>query len=300
MHHAASHSSVGPVPGNLRYRGRRVQVSGAAGTSGFVAEFERNPVRNARRRAPPPGSDSAGWTPTATARFARRMARQRPVVPRPRLEQRRRAVGEGTARGRAPGAGRELEDFDNVTDERLVREPVRRPRSQSRRPHHQRRVALRPRQLRARRSQPRQHLTRAEFLGGDFDDDRGDRFDYLDADGNNRVDPSRSGTPAPMPSPGSTQPRRHAQPRRGRRRTPMSTPAPTCSRGSTPIATTASAAASGTGRAQLRPARANGDGVLSRREMAGADVDGHVGPATVKVGHQHDALDRHRRVRLRR
>jgi Ca2+-binding EF-hand superfamily protein len=30
-------------------------------------------------------------------------------------------------------------------------------------------------------------LTRAEFLGGDFDDDRGDRFDYLDADGNNRV-----------------------------------------------------------------------------------------------------------------
>ena len=30
-------------------------------------------------------------------------------------------------------------------------------------------------------------LSRAEFLGGDFDDDRGDRFDYLDADGNNRV-----------------------------------------------------------------------------------------------------------------
>ena len=30
-------------------------------------------------------------------------------------------------------------------------------------------------------------LTRAEFLGGDFDDDRGDSFDYLDVDGNNRV-----------------------------------------------------------------------------------------------------------------
>jgi len=30
-------------------------------------------------------------------------------------------------------------------------------------------------------------LTRAEFLNTDFDDDRGDRFDYLDVDGNNRV-----------------------------------------------------------------------------------------------------------------
>jgi Ca2+-binding EF-hand superfamily protein len=30
-------------------------------------------------------------------------------------------------------------------------------------------------------------LIRSEFLGGDFDDDRGDRFDYLDEDGNNRV-----------------------------------------------------------------------------------------------------------------
>jgi hypothetical protein len=30
-------------------------------------------------------------------------------------------------------------------------------------------------------------LSRTEFLGGDFDDDRGDRFDFLDADGNNRV-----------------------------------------------------------------------------------------------------------------
>jgi Ca2+-binding EF-hand superfamily protein len=30
-------------------------------------------------------------------------------------------------------------------------------------------------------------LIRNEFLGGDFDDDRGDRFDYLDVDGNNRV-----------------------------------------------------------------------------------------------------------------
>ena len=30
-------------------------------------------------------------------------------------------------------------------------------------------------------------LIRTEFLGGDFDDDRADRFDYLDANGNNRV-----------------------------------------------------------------------------------------------------------------
>ncbi len=30
-------------------------------------------------------------------------------------------------------------------------------------------------------------LIRTEFLGGDFDDDRADRFDYLDVDGNNRV-----------------------------------------------------------------------------------------------------------------
>ena len=30
-------------------------------------------------------------------------------------------------------------------------------------------------------------LTRTEFVGGDFDDDRGDRFDFLDTDGNNRI-----------------------------------------------------------------------------------------------------------------
>jgi len=30
-------------------------------------------------------------------------------------------------------------------------------------------------------------LIRTEFLGGDFDDDRGDRFDFLDVNGNNRV-----------------------------------------------------------------------------------------------------------------
>jgi Ca2+-binding EF-hand superfamily protein len=30
-------------------------------------------------------------------------------------------------------------------------------------------------------------VSRTEFLGGDFDNDRGDRFDYLDVDGNNRV-----------------------------------------------------------------------------------------------------------------
>lgn len=30
-------------------------------------------------------------------------------------------------------------------------------------------------------------LTRTEFIGGDFDDDRGDRFDFLDVDGNNRI-----------------------------------------------------------------------------------------------------------------
>ena len=30
-------------------------------------------------------------------------------------------------------------------------------------------------------------LTRAEFINSDFDDDRGDRFDYLDVDGNNRI-----------------------------------------------------------------------------------------------------------------
>jgi hypothetical protein len=30
-------------------------------------------------------------------------------------------------------------------------------------------------------------VARAEFMGGDFDDDRGDRFDFLDGDGNNRV-----------------------------------------------------------------------------------------------------------------
>jgi Ca2+-binding EF-hand superfamily protein len=33
-------------------------------------------------------------------------------------------------------------------------------------------------------------LTRAEFLNPDFDDDRGDQFDYLDLNGDNRLDPS--------------------------------------------------------------------------------------------------------------
>ena len=33
-------------------------------------------------------------------------------------------------------------------------------------------------------------LTRAEFLNPDFDDDRGDQFDYLDLNGNNRVEAS--------------------------------------------------------------------------------------------------------------
>src|SRR5204862_1787339 len=34
------------------------------------------------------------------------------------------------------------------------------------------------------------YLSRAQFLNSDFDDDRGDRFDDLDVNGNNRVERS--------------------------------------------------------------------------------------------------------------
>ena len=46
-----------------------VQVSGAAGTSGFVADSQ--PGQERKEARPPPGSGSPTWTPTATAGFAR-------------------------------------------------------------------------------------------------------------------------------------------------------------------------------------------------------------------------------------
>ena len=91
-------------------------------------------------------------------------------------------------------------------------------------------------------------LSRTEFLGGDFDDDRGDRFDYLDADGNNRVtrqewhasadaftwlDRNRDGVLSRVEVEGDIRRHRRA----------------TRSAGWTPMATTGSAAPSGGGRA---------------------------------------------------
>ena len=46
-------------------------------------------------------------------------------------------------------------------------------------------------------------LTMREFMLGDVDDDRGDRFAYLDMNNNNRIDPGPNGTGARPRSDGS-------------------------------------------------------------------------------------------------
>ena len=132
-------------------------------------------------------------------------------------------------------------------------------------------------------------LTRNEFLGGDFDDDRGDRFDYLDVDGNNRV----------------TRQEWHASADAfnwlDRNRDGV------LSRAEVEGQSTGNGNGFGTGgdmfarldangdnrisRSEWRWTRSsfdqrdlNGDGVLNRREMAGTDGDGAADSATVSVG----------------
>jgi hypothetical protein len=127
-------------------------------------------------------------------------------------------------------------------------------------------------------------LTRAEFLGGDFDDDRGDRFDYLDVDGNNRVtrqewhasadaftwlDRNRDGVLS---------------------RAEVEGESPGVGIGTDLFVRLDANGDNRISRSEWRWTRssfdqrdANGDGVLSRREMAGAAADGAVDSATVSV-----------------
>ena len=130
-------------------------------------------------------------------------------------------------------------------------------------------------------------LTRAEFLGGDFDDDRGDRFDYLDVDGNNRVtrqewhasadaftwlDRNRDGVLSRAEVEGQ--------------------PTGTGTGTSTDLFGRLDANGDNRiSRSEWRWTRTsfdqrdlNGDGVLNRREMAGAAVEGGADSATVSVG----------------
>ncbi len=128
-------------------------------------------------------------------------------------------------------------------------------------------------------------VSRTEFLGGDFDDDRGDRFDYLDADGNNRVtrqewhasadaftwlDRNRDGVLSRVEVEGN-------------------------SADSVDTGGDAFGRLDANGDNRISPAEwrwtrssfdqrdANRDGVLSRREMVGSAVDGTADGATVNV-----------------
>jgi Ca2+-binding EF-hand superfamily protein len=107
-------------------------------------------------------------------------------------------------------------------------------------------------------------VSRTEFLGGDFDDDRGDRFDYLDADGNNRV----------------TRQEWHASADAftwlDRNRDGV------LSRTEVEGESTDSAAGADLFD-RLDVNNDNGDGVLTRRELAGTAVDGTSDSATVRV-----------------
>jgi Ca2+-binding EF-hand superfamily protein len=126
-------------------------------------------------------------------------------------------------------------------------------------------------------------LSRAEFLGGDFDDDRGDRFDYLDADGNNRVtrqewhasadafnwlDRNRDGVLSRSEVEGNN---------------PTDTGADAFGRLDANGDNRISRSEWRWTRSSFDQRDANGDGVLSRREMVGSSVDGTSDAATVNV-----------------
>jgi Ca2+-binding EF-hand superfamily protein len=125
-------------------------------------------------------------------------------------------------------------------------------------------------------------LSRAEFLGSDFDDDRGDRFDYLDADGNNRVtrqewhasadafewlDRNRDGVLSRVEVEGN----------------PTDTGADDFARLDVNGDNRISRGEWRWTRTSFDQRDANGDGVLSRREMAGSAAEGTSNGATVNV-----------------
>jgi Ca2+-binding EF-hand superfamily protein len=126
-------------------------------------------------------------------------------------------------------------------------------------------------------------VSRTEFLGGDFDDDRGDRFDYLDADGNNRVtrqewhaspdaftwlDRNRDGVLSRVEVEGE----------------PTSTTSTDLfDRLDANNDNRVSRAEWQWTRASFDQRDANSDGVLTRRELAGTAVDGTSDSATVRV-----------------
>ena len=127
-------------------------------------------------------------------------------------------------------------------------------------------------------------VSRTEFLGGDFDDDRGDRFDYLDADGNNRVtrqewhasadaftwlDRNRDGVLSRVEVEGET--------------TGTATGADLFDRLDVNNDNRINRAEWQWTRGSFDQRDANGDGVLNRRELAGTAVDGTSESATVQV-----------------
>jgi Ca2+-binding EF-hand superfamily protein len=127
-------------------------------------------------------------------------------------------------------------------------------------------------------------VSRTEFLGGDFDDDRGDRFDYLDADGNNRVtrqewhasadaftwlDRNRDGVLSRVEVEGET--------------TDTANPADLFDRLDVNNDNRVNRAEWQWTRGSFDQRDANGDGVLNRRELAGTAVDGTSDSATVRV-----------------
>jgi Ca2+-binding EF-hand superfamily protein len=126
-------------------------------------------------------------------------------------------------------------------------------------------------------------LTRTEFLGGDFDDDRGDRFDFLDVDGNNRVtrqewhasdeafnwlDTNRDGTLSRQEVEGAD----------------ADSQADLFGRLDSNRDNRVSRAEWQWSRTSFDQLDANGDGVLSRREMNGAVAKGTSETATIGVG----------------
>jgi Ca2+-binding EF-hand superfamily protein len=127
-------------------------------------------------------------------------------------------------------------------------------------------------------------VSRTEFLGGDFDDDRGDRFDYLDADGNNRVtrqewhasadaftwlDRNRDGVLSRTEVEGES--------------TDSAAGADLFDRLDVNNDNRVNRAEWQWTRGSFDQRDANGDGVLTRRELAGTAVDGTSDSATVRV-----------------
>jgi Ca2+-binding EF-hand superfamily protein len=127
-------------------------------------------------------------------------------------------------------------------------------------------------------------VSRTEFLGGDFDDDRGDRFDYLDADGNNRVtrqewhasadaftwlDRNRDGVLSRVEVEGQS--------------TDTGASADQFDRLDTNNDNRINRTEWQYTRRSFDERDANGDGVLNRRELAGTAVDGTSESATVRV-----------------